>query len=151
MSDTASEQDVSADDWAQALSEQSSSTPVEEPTPEPRQVTASAPIFEQLEGAGGPPQTICDAGSGFDGAWGKDTMLFDGGPSDPIRRVTAAGGVAGAAVTRDSLSVGWPSFLPDGERFLRIQQVEPERAVTHVELVLNWFSELEPLVSGGAR
>jgi flagellar motor switch protein FliN/FliY len=60
MSDTASDQDVSADDWAQALSEQSTSTPVEEPTPEPRQVTASAPIFEQLEGAGGPPQTRND-------------------------------------------------------------------------------------------
>lgn len=68
--------------------------------------------------AGGPPQTICDAGSGFDGTWGKDTMLFDGGPSDPIRRVAAGGGVAAEAVTRDSLSVGWPSFLPDGRHFL---------------------------------
>ncbi len=30
----------------------------------------------------------------------------------------------------------------DGKRFLRIQQVVPERAITHLELVLNWFSEL---------
>jgi Tol biopolymer transport system component len=34
----------------------------------------------------------------------------------------------------------------DGTRFLRIQQVEPERAVTHIDLVLNWFAELKQLV-----
>jgi dipeptidyl aminopeptidase/acylaminoacyl peptidase len=43
------------------------------------------------------------------------------------------------------------SVAPDGKRFLRIQQVEPERAVTQVELVLNWFSELAPLAAGGAK
>ncbi len=35
------------------------------------------------------------------------------------------------------------SVTPDGKRFLRIQQVVPERAITHLELVLNWFSELK--------
>ena len=35
------------------------------------------------------------------------------------------------------------SVTPDGRRFLRIQQVVPERAITHLELVLNWFSELK--------
>ena len=35
------------------------------------------------------------------------------------------------------------SIMPDGTRFLRIQQVTPERAITRVELVLNWFSELK--------
>ncbi|MFN8179011.1 MAG: protein kinase [bacterium] len=69
--------------------------------------------------SGGPPQTICDAGGGADGTWGAgDTILFDGGPSDPIRRVPAGGGVAAAAVTSDSSTVGWPSFLPDGRHFL---------------------------------
>ena len=35
------------------------------------------------------------------------------------------------------------AVTPDGKRFLRIQQVVPERAITHLELVLNWFSELK--------
>lgn len=43
------------------------------------------------------------------------------------------------------------SLTPDGKRFLRIQHVEPERAITHFELVLNWFSELKQQVEGGAR
>jgi Tol biopolymer transport system component len=40
------------------------------------------------------------------------------------------------------------SINRDGTRFLRIQLVEPERAITHVDLVLNWFSELQQRVAG---
>ena len=39
------------------------------------------------------------------------------------------------------------SITRDGTRFLRIQQVEPERAITHIDLVLNWFAELKQLTS----
>jgi len=35
------------------------------------------------------------------------------------------------------------SITPDGRRFLRIQRVEPERAITRIDLVLNWFEELK--------
>jgi Tol biopolymer transport system component len=56
----------------------------------------------------------------------------------------------GRSIKSTNGNTSW-SVTPDGERFLRIQQVEPERAVTHVELVLNWFSELQALVSDGAR
>jgi len=38
------------------------------------------------------------------------------------------------------------SITPDGSRFLRIQQVEPERAITRIDLVLNWFEELRAKV-----
>jgi len=34
------------------------------------------------------------------------------------------------------------SITPDGSRFLRIQPVDPVPAITHIDLVLNWFSEL---------
>jgi serine/threonine-protein kinase len=40
------------------------------------------------------------------------------------------------------------TLTPDGKRFLRIQEVEPERPVTHIDLVLNWFAELRPLTAG---
>ena len=43
------------------------------------------------------------------------------------------------------------SIMPDGKRFLRIQQVEPERPVTHLELVLNWFSEMKPIAGAAAK
>jgi serine/threonine-protein kinase len=43
------------------------------------------------------------------------------------------------------------TISPDGSRFLRIQMVEPERAITHVDLVLNWFSEVNQQVSRGAK
>jgi hypothetical protein len=34
------------------------------------------------------------------------------------------------------------SLSKDGARFLRIQPVDPEAAITRIELVLDWFSEL---------
>ncbi len=43
------------------------------------------------------------------------------------------------------------SITPDGKRFLRIQSVEPERAITQFELVLNWFSELKQRGAVGAQ
>ena len=39
----------------------------------------------------------------------------------------------------------------DGMRFLHVQLVESDRAITHVELVLNWFSELKERLSSSAK
>jgi hypothetical protein len=39
----------------------------------------------------------------------------------------------------------------DGRRFLRIQLVAPERAITHVDLVLNWFEEARRVVVGAGK
>jgi hypothetical protein len=36
----------------------------------------------------------------------------------------------------------------DGKRFLRVQQIEPEKAATTIEIVLNWFPELTRIASG---
>jgi hypothetical protein len=45
---------------------------------------------------------------------------------------------------RDSVNGNTPfSISLDGQRFLRVQQVEPDRAVTHLDLVLDWRAELE--------
>ncbi len=69
---------------------------------------------------GAPPQTICDVPSGADGSWGSGgVILFDGRQGDPIRRVSASGGVPVAAVKSSSGgTVAWPFFLPDGRHFL---------------------------------
>lgn len=42
------------------------------------------------------------------------------------------------------------SITPDGARFLRIQAVDPDTAITRIELVMNWFSTLERPASGRA-
>jgi hypothetical protein len=49
-------------------------------------------------------------------------ILLDGTGTDPILRVSAAGGSPVVAVkaepSRKEIQVGWPEFLPDGRRFL---------------------------------
>jgi Tol biopolymer transport system component len=69
--------------------------------------------------AGGPPVVVGDAPNGYDGSWGRSgVILYDGGTTDPIMRVNAAGGVPAQAVPGDStFAVGWPAFLPDGKHF----------------------------------
>jgi Tol biopolymer transport system component len=75
--------------------------------------------------SGGPVVTIADVPSGSDGSWSRDgVILYDGGTNDPIRRVSASGGIPAIAVAGDSAKhelVGWPYFLPDGKHFLFIE------------------------------
>ncbi len=71
---------------------------------------------------GGPAQTICDA-NGADGSWSSSgQILFDGGAGDPIRIVSAGGGVPQDVVGPDPeagrAAVAWPEWMPDGRRFL---------------------------------
>jgi len=70
--------------------------------------------------SGGPAEVIASTQGGADGTWGKNgDILFDGGGDDPIKRVSAAGGIPVTAVAADSLTqVGWPAFLPDGKHFI---------------------------------
>ena len=75
--------------------------------------------------SGGPSQVLCDAPTGDTGDWNEDgVILFDGSFNDLVFRVPAGGGIAGAAVPRDSTDAtttfGWPVFLPDGRHFLLI-------------------------------
>jgi hypothetical protein len=44
---------------------------------------------------------------------------------------------------RGSLNAVTPfDIAPDGRRFIRVQQAQPDRAVTRIEVVLNWASQL---------
>ena len=84
---------------------------------------------------GGPPQTICDAGTNGDGSWGSGgVILFDGSPTDSVRRVSAAGGVASAATVinraEDEFGTAWPQFLPDGRHFLYLGLVQRQGQTT---------------------
>jgi hypothetical protein len=43
------------------------------------------------------------------------------------------------------------SITNDGSRFLRIQPVDPFPSITHIELVLNWFAELDRRTAAGGK
>ena len=87
---------------------------------------------------GGPAQTICDAPTGADGAWNEDgVILYDGQGTDPIWRVSAAGGIPSPLITPDAeaAQVGWPQFLPGGDKFLYVAfgSDQPEIRIASLE------------------
>ena len=81
--------------------------------------------IQRLLASGGTPTIVCPAPGGADLSWGaKGEVLLDGATTDSLRMVPAAGGELRPAtrISRADHEVGsaWPSFLPDGERFLFI-------------------------------
>jgi eukaryotic-like serine/threonine-protein kinase len=79
--------------------------------------------LKKIEVTGGPAQKICDAPTGSDGSWSPEgVILYDGTGTDPIYKVSAAGGTPSVAVkpeaSRKETQIGWPEFLPDGRHFL---------------------------------
>jgi len=81
--------------------------------------------LKRLDIGSGAPVTICSVrpGAGITGTWGSDgQILFASIEGEAIFRVPAAGGDPEPLIPRD-LEAGvqrvvWPSFLPDGRRFL---------------------------------
>ena len=94
--------------------------------------------LKKIDVAGGPAQKICDAPGGSDGSWSSEgVILYDGSGSQPINRVSAAGGTPAVAVkiepSRKETMVGWPEFLPDGRHFLYLATGEkPDDSVYRV-------------------
>jgi len=88
--------------------------------------------LKKIEAAGGPAQTLCTINAIIgSGAWSKDGVILFGsrGGSGPLRRVSAAGGVATDVTaidrTRGENAHSFPSFLPDGEHFLYLRATGP--------------------------
>jgi len=81
---------------------------------------------------GGAVELVAEAPGRFDGSWGKGGMiLLDGGNSDSLLAVSAAGGSVRPASrldrTLNEVNHAWPSFLPDGERFLFVARSSGDR------------------------
>ena len=79
--------------------------------------------LKKIEVAGGPALSICDAPDARGGSWNRDgTILFEPSFREPIHRVSANGGKSVPLTKLDSsrneTTHRWPSFLPDGRRFL---------------------------------
>jgi Tol biopolymer transport system component len=76
--------------------------------------------IKKVSAAGGAPKDITGEAQGFSGgAWNRDGVILFGS-SKGLLRVSAEGGKPAAATTVADKESGhyWPSFLPDGRRFL---------------------------------
>ncbi len=79
--------------------------------------------LKKIDVGGGPAVTICEAPEGRGGSWNReDTILFAPSLSSTIHRVPASGGtpipVTAMDAARGESTHRWPSFLPDGRRFV---------------------------------
>ena len=79
--------------------------------------------------SGGPPTTICDVERGGTGTWGREgTIVFSqwGTAGSPLMKVPDSGGKPVAATRLDPARRehwhSWPLFLPDGRRFLFLNE-----------------------------
>jgi Tol biopolymer transport system component len=116
--------------------------------------------LKRVDLAGGAPVPICDipSGGGKAGSWGRNEILFTSIQGGALYRVPVSGGVPVVLIRADKerkdLRLGWPWFLPDGERFLYLERdfdghgnlmlVEPgkpPRVVTHIS---SFFQYLDP-------
>jgi eukaryotic-like serine/threonine-protein kinase len=81
--------------------------------------------LKRLDLPGGTPIPVCDVprGIGLCGTWGRDGQILYGWVGNTsLYRVSMAGGKPEEAVrAKAGESVGWPRFLPDGERFLYLE------------------------------
>jgi Tol biopolymer transport system component/tRNA A-37 threonylcarbamoyl transferase component Bud32 len=75
--------------------------------------------LKKVQASGGPPQELCDAADFSGGTWNRDgAILF--GSAQGLLQVPAEGGKAElmTKVTKAEAGHFWPSFLPDGRRYL---------------------------------
>jgi Tol biopolymer transport system component len=84
------------------------------------------------------PRVICDVPVGVvGGSWGTDGTILIGSNRSGLLRVNASGGTAQPATALDAAAQetvhGWPSFLPDGSRFVfYVDSARPERRGIYV-------------------
>jgi Tol biopolymer transport system component len=88
--------------------------------------------LKRIDIADGTLQDLCNVGRGVGGTWNRDgVIVFAAGLGSGLSRVAASGGDPQAVTTLgvDERSHRFPSFLPDGRRFLfYIDARTPERA-----------------------
>jgi eukaryotic-like serine/threonine-protein kinase len=86
--------------------------------------------LQRIQISGGGPVPVCDIrqGVGYFGTWGRDgRILFASVQGEAIYRASTAGNAPEEIIKRDPehgvVRVTWPTFLPDGVRFLHLKQL----------------------------
>jgi DNA-binding winged helix-turn-helix (wHTH) protein len=98
---------------------------------------ASGRPLKKISLSGGTPQTICEITPNcVGGSWNRDDLILLGNPKGGVIRCLASGGgVTPATRTAEPSEMHlFPSFLPDGRRFiyLRVYRQAPERSGLYV-------------------
>jgi eukaryotic-like serine/threonine-protein kinase len=80
-------------------------------------------VLKRVELSGGSPQRLCDAVAGRGGTWSPDgVIVFAQSAPSPLLRIPESGGEPQPATALDRSRAEdrhrFPSFLPDGKRFL---------------------------------
>jgi eukaryotic-like serine/threonine-protein kinase len=96
----------------------------------------SRSMLRRVDLAGGPPRALAEASNGRGGAWsGSGDILFAPNATGTIRRINANGGTPVEATRleerRGENSHRWPSFLPDGRRFVYFARTASEHQAEH--------------------
>jgi eukaryotic-like serine/threonine-protein kinase len=98
---------------------------------------ASGGPLKKIRLSGGTPQTICEITPNcVGGSWNRDDIILLGNPNGGVIRCLGSGGGA-TLVTRTAEPSEmhlFPSFLPDGRRFiyLRVYRQAPERSGLYI-------------------
>ena len=97
------------------------------------------------------PRRQVSVGGGDCPLWSRDGRELFYSTADKLMGVEVTNGATFVASTprvlftgryRGSLNSNTPyAVAADGRRFLRVQQAQPQRAVTRIDVVLNWFAE----------
>jgi Tol biopolymer transport system component/predicted Ser/Thr protein kinase len=112
--------------------------------------------LKRIDAAGGPSVTLCDAPPGYpSGSWGSQhAILFSGLTGDAVKVVAEGGGSPRPAVrldpARQEVGVSFPSFLPDGRRFLYVARSAAEQQAALRMASLD-SGQSVPLLSNSSR
>jgi Tol biopolymer transport system component len=87
--------------------------------------------LKRIDATEGSVQTICDVPGAPRGAsWGsRDVIVFGSGAPPRLAQVPARGGVATPIPVAGAIFPRWPSFLPNGRRFLYIDRSESSASI----------------------
>jgi Tol biopolymer transport system component len=96
--------------------------------------SASDSSLKRVDVTGGSVVTLADWGLG--GAWNRAGVILFSGRDGRLYRITEDGGSAAAVTTLDPLQGEtrhlWPSFLPDGRRFVFLAYSSPSESGVYV-------------------
>jgi len=105
-------------------------------SPDSRMVAFAADRkLKTIEASGGGVRTLCDLESNIaGGSWNDDGVLIFGAFARGLYRIPATGGRPSqlAKPTGDEFGHVWPSFLPDGRRFVYVALQRDRKTVAHV-------------------
>ena len=99
---------------------------------------AEGPRLKKIDSSGvAPPETLCDIGNGTvgPGSWNSEgVIIFGGGGSGPLHRVSADGGTVTeiTALSEGEINHTDPAWLPDGRHFLYTRVNPNQPAATYL-------------------